>query len=234
MTRWLASVQSLEEAQSLVEHLPDILDMKNPSQGALGALTHQTVTEIVRWINHRCLCSATVGDLTMQADILTAAILDMAATGVDYVKIGIFDEPDLSRCIEQLESTIKAINTPVIAVMFADQLPAQKMITTLAKAGFAGVMLDTATKNGQGLLEHLSIQSLETFVFEAKSARLLCGLAGALKIENIQQLRPLEADYLGFRSALCHQQTRTSFLDPELAKLIHSQMNAGMPKAKTG
>src|SRR5690606_36202449 len=124
----------------------------------------------------------------MRTDILIAEISDMASTFVDYVKIGIFDEPDLSRCIEQLESTIKAIHTPVIAVMFADQLPAQTMVPKLAKAGFAGVMLDTATKNGQGLLDHLSIETLKRFVFEAKSAMLLCGLAGALKIENIQQL----------------------------------------------
>nr|WP_281198077.1 (5-formylfuran-3-yl)methyl phosphate synthase [Methylophaga muralis] len=55
-----------------------------------------------------------------------------------------------------------------------------------------------------------------------------------LRIENIQQLRPLDADYLGFRSAICHQHTRTNLLDPNLAKQIQFQMNASMPKAKTG
>ncbi|RLA00090.1 MAG: hypothetical protein DRQ42_06280, partial [Gammaproteobacteria bacterium] len=38
MSKWLASVQSLEEAQTLLPVLPDILDMKNPAEGALGAL----------------------------------------------------------------------------------------------------------------------------------------------------------------------------------------------------
>lgn len=234
MTRWLASVQSLEEAQTLVEQLPDILDMKNPSQGALGALTHQTVADIVQWVNKRCLCSATVGDLAMQAEVISAAIHDMAETGVDFVKVGLFDKPGLVHCVEQLEVSIKNLQTPVIAVLFADQLPQHNLIPLLKKTGFAGVMLDTATKNGLGLLNHLSIQSLNKFVFEAKSAGLLCGLAGALRIENIQQLRPLDADYLGFRSAICHQHTRTNLLDPNLAQQIQFQMNASMPKTKTG
>src|SRR5690554_476798 len=153
MTKWLASVQSLEEAQLLTQQLPDIFDMKNPSQGALGALTHQAVTEVVQWVNKRCLTSATVGDLAMQSDVLAPAIAHMAATGVDYVKIGLFDEPGLIRCIEQLEPTIKDLNTPVIAVLFADQLPQSPLIPPLTKTGFAGVMMDTASKNGLGLLD---------------------------------------------------------------------------------
>lgn len=232
MTKWLASVQSLEEAQSLVEHLPDILDMKNPSKGALGALTHQTVTDIVRWVNQRCLCSATVGDLTMQVEVLSAAIKEMVETGVDYVKIGLFDEPGLTDCIEQLESTVSVLNTPVIAVLFADQLPQQSLIPFLKKSGFAGVMLDTASKDGRGLRDHLSLQSLKTFVLAVKSAGLLCGLAGALRKEDIKTLSPLEADYLGFRSALCQQHRRTNCLDPHLAKQIQQQLRTSIPKAE--
>lgn len=230
ITKWLASVESLEEAKLLVEQLPDILDMKNPSKGALGALTHQTVTEIVKWINKRCVCSATVGDLPMQAEIISAAIRSMAETGVDYVKVGLFDESELIQCIQQLEPTIRSLNKPVIAVIFADQLPQQELIPLLAKSGFAGVMLDTARKDGQGLLNHLSVEALHQFVVEAKSTGVLCGLAGALRIEDIETLSPLQADYLGFRSALCQQHRRTNRLDPELAKQIQTQLNVALPE----
>lgn len=231
MTKWLASVQSLEEAQSLVEHLPDILDMKNPSQGALGALNHQTVAEIVHWINKRCLCSATVGDLTMQAEVIAPAIDDMAATGVDLVKVGLFDEPELIRCIDELAVGINNMQTPVIAVLFADQLPEQNLIPSLKKAGFAGIMLDTAYKNGQGLLNHLTEKQLAQFVQSAKSAGLLCGLAGALKITDIALLRKLNADYLGFRSALCQQHLRTNQLDPNLAQQVSNRLKDGYERS---
>jgi uncharacterized protein (UPF0264 family) len=118
----------------------------------------------------------------------------------------------------------------VIAVIFADQLPQQKLIPLLAKSGFAGVMLDTARKDGQGLLNHLSVEVLQQFVVEAKSAGMLCGLAGALRIEDIETLSPLQPDYLGFRSALCQQHHRTNRLDPELAKQIQNKLNAALPE----
>ena len=67
MTKWLASIQSLDEAKALIPTLPDILDIKNPSEGALGALNVVSVASIVDLIANRCLTSATIGDLPMQA-----------------------------------------------------------------------------------------------------------------------------------------------------------------------
>ena len=81
MSKWLASVQSLEEAQALADCLPDILDLKNPAAGALGALSLDTVSDIVNWASGRCLVSATVGDLPMQAGIIADAVQRMAACG---------------------------------------------------------------------------------------------------------------------------------------------------------
>jgi uncharacterized protein (UPF0264 family) len=90
MTKWLASVQSLNEAQALTACLPDILDLKNPGSGALGALPHATVSAVVKWLAGRCLSSATVGDLPMQTETIADALKAMAETGVDYVKVGLF------------------------------------------------------------------------------------------------------------------------------------------------
>jgi uncharacterized protein (UPF0264 family) len=224
MTKWLASVQSLDEAQALELYLPDILDMKNPAQGALGALNLATVQSIVSWVNARCLTSATVGDLPMRADVISAALVEMAATGVDYVKIGLFAEPELDKCISELEMTVKMLNIPVIAVIFADQMPKKPIMALLKQSGFAGVMVDTADKNGQSLLDHWSSMQLKQFVTTAQQHSLLCGLAGALKIEDIELLKAFGADYLGFRSALCNQRCRTARLQPALAEAIQQKL----------
>mgnify|MGYP000916099753 FL=1 len=82
-TKWLASVQSLEEAQSLNACLPDILDMKQPAKGALGALPVDMVEDIVKWVSGRCVTSATIGDLPMKFDVIEPAMLHMAGTGVE-------------------------------------------------------------------------------------------------------------------------------------------------------
>lgn len=220
MTKWLASVQSLEEAKILLPVLPDILDMKNPAQGALGALPVETVSNIVTMIGGRCQTSATIGDLSMQADIISGAMIAMANSGVDYVKIGLFPDGELEQCIKDLADTVKKLKTPVIAVLFADKILNFDCIALLKDSGFNGVMVDTAIKNGKHLRDHWNEQQLAHFVKSVKDKDMLCGLAGSLRLEDIALLLQLNADYLGFRSALCQQLQRKSLLQLENAEQI--------------
>ncbi|MDH5357518.1 MAG: (5-formylfuran-3-yl)methyl phosphate synthase [Gammaproteobacteria bacterium] len=227
MSKWLASVQSLEEAQTLLPILPDILDMKNPSQGALGALTVNTVSQIVKLIAGRCHTSATIGDLPMRADLINTAMIKMASSGVDYIKVGLLTDDNLTNCIIGLANTIKKLRTPVIAVFFADKTSDVSALLPLLKAsGFYGVMIDTAIKNGQHLQDHWDLLQLARFVKAVHQHNMICGLAGALRYEDIQQMRPLDADYLGFRSALCERRQRTSELKLKFAEQIHQAIKA--------
>lgn len=226
MTKWLASVQSLAETQILLPCLPNILDMKDPSKGALGALSVESVTEIVELISGRCQTSATIGDLPMQADIISSAMVSMASSGVDYVKIGLFPDENLAECITELGATIKQLDTPVIAVIFADKSPSDDYLNLLKTSGFYGVMVDTAIKNGQHLLDHWNISQLTTFVKAVQQQTMLCGLAGALRIGDITILESLGADYLGFRSALCQKRQRTSSLQLSLAEQIKQSITS--------
>lgn len=225
MTKWLASVQSIEEAKTLSACLPDILDLKNPSQGALGALNVAEVETIVSWLDGRCMSSATVGDLPMNAEIIAPAINAMAATGVDYVKVGLFADVNMTACFSRLQPLLTRLQTPVIAVVFADQTTAVD-IAAIKQSGFAGVMVDTATKDGQRLFDHWSEQQLSDFVTQAHGLNMLCGLAGALTIEDIALLKPFNADYLGFRSALCDNRQRTKTLQSGLAAKIAQKMQS--------
>ncbi len=224
MTKWLASVQSLQEAQTLLPVLPDILDIKNPSQGALGALDIITIAQIVRLVSTHCQTSATIGDLPMQADILNPAISAMATSGVDYVKVGLFPDPNLTKCIAAMANTIQQLSVPVIAVLFADQMPEQAVMALLKESGFEGVMVDTAIKDGRHLQHYWGLQQLRAFINEAEHYGLLCGLAGALRYEDIADLQCLGADYLGFRSALCQNRKRTNTLQVDLALQIQQAM----------
>ena len=220
MARWLASVQSLDEAKALEHLLPDILDLKNPSEGALGALSVDTVADVVRWVTGRCETSATTGDLPMQASIIVDAAMEMAATDVDYVKVGLFQSETLMTCLEELSHHLPKIGKPVIAVIFADETQDLTLIPAIKKAGFRGVMVDTASKDGQGLLAHWSLNHCRQFVGAGRAANLLCGLAGALRVGDIDTLKTLNAHYLGFRSALCDAHLRTDQLNPALVREI--------------
>lgn len=227
MTKWLASVQSYDEAKMLLPSLPDILDMKDPSKGALGALSVDIVADIVTLVDGQCLTSATVGDLKMEAQLIGKAITTMAQSNVDYVKIGLFPDKALPDCIEELKQTIKSLKTPVIAVLFADKNYNIDLIPLLKLAGFQGIMIDTATKKGQNLLDHWDSDLLTHFVTSVHQQKMLCGLAGALQIKDIHTLKQYHPDYLGFRSALCTQ-SRTSPLQLELAKQVQQTVTSSI------
>jgi uncharacterized protein (UPF0264 family) len=160
----------------------------------------------------------------MQADLINPAMLAMATSGVDYVKVGLFPDSQLAGCIEAMATTIQQLTVPVIAVLFVDKMPSQNIMPILKQAGFQGVMVDTAIKDGRHLLAHWNGQQLSKFINEAEHYDLLCGLAGALRHEDIADLQCLGADYLGFRSALCQNRVRTTQLQVDLAAKIQQAM----------
>ncbi|MGC2011909.1 MAG: (5-formylfuran-3-yl)methyl phosphate synthase, partial [Pseudolabrys sp.] len=90
MTLLLASVTGSREAELAVTHGADIIDLKDPSQGALGALELSVVCDAVSTIAGRRPTSAVIGDLPMEPGAIAAAVAATAKTGVDFVKVGLF------------------------------------------------------------------------------------------------------------------------------------------------
>jgi len=198
MSRMLASVNSLEEAMIALQLDVDIIDLKQPALGALGALQTQQVQTIVTKLQQAKPVSATVGDLPMQADVIFNAVNKMAATGVDYIKIGFFPAQDWHEVIAKL-APLTSRPLKLIAVLFADQQPDLNNIKQFSEAGFSGIMLDTMNKTRGSLTQVMPLTTLQYFVQTAKHYQLLCGLAGSLREKDIPDLLPLQADYLGFR-----------------------------------
>jgi len=200
MTALLASMRNLLETSAALHAGVDMIDLKNPSEGALGALPVSEVTTIVKKIGNRAITSATIGDLPPDPETILLAVRQMQQTAVDIIKIGFFpgDQQSLARALANTAKTQK-----LVAVLFADLKPDLAMLETLAANNFYGVMLDTATKNNRGLLKSMNMSQLKTFTDTAQKLGLLCGLAGQLQLRDIPQLLTLKPDYLGFRSALC-------------------------------
>ncbi len=212
MTGMLISVMNLEETALAIQSSPDILDMKNPRQGALGALSVSELAEIVAFVNGRTVTSATIGDLPMDPDHLVPAVEAMAETGVDIVKVGFFQQGNLMSCIEAL-SHFKPRGVHIVAVMMADQLQDMSLIRPMSEAGFLGVMLDTAQKNGKSLTDYMALPDIAEFVRVSSAVGLKTGLAGSLQSTHVPVLSALLPDYLGFRGAVCAQGSRIMGLD---------------------
>ncbi len=78
----------------------------------------------------------------------------MAATGVDFVKVGFFPAAEAAACAAALGRLAGRVK--LVAVLFADLEPDLGLLPALAKHGFAGAMLDTADKGKGRLLDHLA------------------------------------------------------------------------------
>jgi len=220
----LASVRSLDEALLALEGGADLVDLKEPSRGALGALDHAAVRVCVQAIGGRRPVSATIGDIpAMDPSSMTAAVSRMAATGVDFIKIGFFAHRRAIDCARALAGSAR--DARLVAVIFAEEPWNLESIVSakgndlvglsdaLVRAGFAGVMLDTARKTGKRLSDWRNTDELGNFVRRVRGLGLLSGLAGSLRSEDIAALLELAPDYLGFRGALCAHGDRKETLD---------------------
>jgi uncharacterized protein (UPF0264 family) len=205
VTGLLASVATVDEMEVVRTGGAAIVDLKEPSAGALGAWRTAALEAAVArwrgWPSPSPLLSATIGDQPMTPSVVAAAAERVAAAGVPMVKLGMFPGGDPLRCLEALAPL--AARCDLIAVFFGDAEPDFGLLPAIAEAGFHGAMIDTADKSAGGLRRHMTDAALAAFVTRSRERGLLVGLAGSLKIEDVGPLAALNPDYLGFRGALC-------------------------------
>lgn len=229
--RFLASVVSAAEASAALAAGAEIIDCKNPSAGALGALPLETVRSIVETVDGRVPVSATIGDLPSDPPKLCAAAAAMAATGVDLVKVGFFGGGDPQVAIAALGRSDLG-RARLVGLLLADRGPDIDLVPAMSAAGFAGVMLDTATKDGRALPDLMSRDEIARFIASARSCGLFVGLAGALRAEHIRALGGLTPDLMGFRGALCSGKLRTGPLEEDAVRAIATALaSLGRPSA---
>lgn len=221
MTALLASVSSTHEAVTAMEAGVDVIDLKNPAAGALGAVADTMARDVVARVAGRVPVSATVGDLPLLPPRVTQAVAEKAATGVDYVKVGLFGDGDVAGTLSALQP-IAASTVKLVAVLFADRGVDLELLPAIAGAGFAGAMLDTADKRAGGLRRHADDSLLHSFVGRCRDLGLLSGLAGSLGTADVPPLLEVAPDLLGFRGALCRRGQRTQALDARAVASIRN------------
>ena len=219
MTQLLISVKNAQEANIALAADVDIIDLKDPNIGALGALDLEVTKQIVRLIDGRKSVSATVGEQHASVDALVNDIKTRAAMGVDIVKIAVSDLFQTFDFYEKISELTKS-NLKIVAVFFADEFFDLNMLPALKGAGFYGAMLDTKNKQ-QNLLQVQNQQALHFFTRQCHQYQLISGLAGSLQTQHIDLLAHVNATYIGFRGGVCDNAQRKSTLN--IAKLSDVQ-----------
>ncbi|HEY0841653.1 (5-formylfuran-3-yl)methyl phosphate synthase [Methylotenera sp.] len=228
MTQLLISVTDVNEAKIALTHGADLIDLKDPHQGALGALPVNTIQDVVNFVSINRTdpeqrTSATVGDLPMEADLIAQQVLAIASTNVDFVKIGFFESEDYQLCLDALKD-IAQHGVKLIAVLFAELQYPEHLIDDIKAAGFYGLMLDTAKKNGGTFMDYYTHEQMTLFAARVKSHEMAFGLAGSLNIQHIEKINVYTPTYIGFRGGVSESNQRKLSLDATKIEAIRAML----------
>ncbi|MCK9630232.1 MAG: (5-formylfuran-3-yl)methyl phosphate synthase [Methanoregula sp.] len=204
----LVSPSSLNEAKDSVA--ADIIDVKKPSEGSLGANFPWVIREIKEFAQKPV--SAAIGDFDYKPGGASLAAYGAACAGADYVKIGLaFDGKDKAR--EVISAVVKAVKDPfpkkyVVIAAYSDYERMHTIspfdvapIAAECEADFA--MVDTGIKDRQSTFAFMDENALRSFTEGNRKLGLGTALAGALKFEDIDALRRIDPDIIGVRGMVC-------------------------------
>lgn len=234
--RLLVSVTDADEARVAVEAGVDIVDVKNPAEGSLGAPVPGVIERVRAVVPPERPVSAAIGDLPSLPGTAALAALGAARSGAGYVKVGLWGTTTTDEAAAVLRAAREAVDggAAVVAAAYADaeRVPAGPLqpgavVDAARRAGVEGCLLDTAVKDGRGLFEWLAPDALEALVDEAHAAGLEIALAGALRAEELGAVRTTGADIAGVRAAACRDGVRTAPLDAERIERLRAECQGG-------
>jgi len=235
--RLLVSVVDVASARVAVAAGADIVDVKNPAEGALGAPSPTVIEGVRAAVPAEVPVSAAIGDMPNLPGTAALAALGAARSGATFLKVGLWGVSTEAEAVALLRTVRDGVagvpGAVVVAAAYADaprvaHAPlAPELLPRVARAaGVVMCLLDTAIKDGRGLLDWLSPQALTSLVADAHAAGLQVALAGALRAEQLPRIRATAADIAGVRSAACRDGTRFGALDAARVRALRAACEA--------
>src|SRR4051794_21319898 len=160
----LVSVIDAAEARLAVAGGVDVVDAKNPAEGSLGAPAPGVIAEVRDVVPAEWPLSVAIGDLPCLPGTAALAAVGAARSGAAYVKLGLYGGARPEDFAAVLRAAQEAVDgdAAVIAVAYADAervpsgpLAPSQLVTVAREAGVSGCLIDTAIKDGRGLLSWL-------------------------------------------------------------------------------
>ncbi|AEA47618.1 (5-formylfuran-3-yl)methyl phosphate synthase [Archaeoglobus veneficus] len=225
----LVSPADVQEAIESIEGGADIIDVKNPAEGSLGANYPWVIRDIAKVVKeHGKEVSATIGDMDFKPGTASLAAFAVASCGANYVKVGLYGVRRKDEAFKLVRAVVNAVNefgSKVVVAGYADfrrigSISPLELPEVVRNAGAHGVMVDTAVKDGSRLFDHMGVEELATFVELAHSNDLFCALAGSIQFEDIPVLKKLGADIVGVRTAVCENGRNSKIRRELVAKLV--------------
>jgi uncharacterized protein (UPF0264 family) len=212
----LVSVRNVTEAMAALEGGADVIDVKEPARGSLGAADPTTIADIVYAVDGRAPVTAALGELNElnHGETLTNAL--SLPSGVSLFKIGMAacDRlPDWQTAWINAITALRAKNLQAIpqpvAVVYADWRqagapPPEQILNAAASACCPALLVDTWDKSGGTLFDHWPADDLSRFADRVREKEMLIVLAGSLIGKSITDAARLAPDLIAVRTAACN------------------------------
>jgi uncharacterized protein (UPF0264 family) len=239
--RLLVSVVDADEARAAAAAGADIVDVKNPAEGSLGAPSPAVIEAVRAAVPADLPVSAAIGDMPNLPGTAALAALGAARSGATFVKVGLWGVSTEEEAVALLRAVGDgAAGVPgavVVAAAYADARRvapaplAPQLLPRVARTAGVGVcLLDTAIKDGRGLLDWLTPDELSSLVVEGHAVGLQVALAGALRADDLPAVRAAGADIVGVRSAACGNGRRSGPLEAKRVRALRAAC-AATPRA---
>jgi (5-formylfuran-3-yl)methyl phosphate synthase len=235
----LVSVRSAAEASLALEGGADVIDVKEPLRGPLGAADSSVIGEVIAEVNGRVPVSAAMGELANhpgQASSLPlrelAGSLSHSCSALTWIKFG------PARLGEHIDSRMDELRhwqgpgEPVL-VAYADyertQSPSPERLADLAiQLRFNAFLIDTGIKDGSTLLKWMSLSRLAEIRKRLDGANVRFALAGSLTMDEIRELRFVAPDWFAVRGAACDG-GRTGTISAERVRALKQVISESSP-----
>ena len=209
----LISPINSEEALEAIEGGADIIDVKNPKEGSLGANFPWVIKNIREITPNGMYVSATLGDVPYKPGTVSLAAAGAVVSGADYIKVGLYGTKSYDEALEVMENVVKSVkefddNALVVASGYADAhrvgaIDPIKIPRVAAESGADLAMVDTAVKDGKTLFDFMDKDKLIEFNKNIHEYGLKSALAGSIKKEQLRLLYDIGCDVVGIRGAAC-------------------------------
>jgi uncharacterized protein (UPF0264 family) len=209
-TGLLVSVRNRDEAEIALAGGADVIDVKEPSRGSLGAADAETIAAIVAAVAGRAPISVAAGELLDWPATNCTQFIDAVAERVSYVKFGLAGCIDEHNWSARWRSAIDAFRGTVqpVAVAYADwqaaRAPAPADVLAHADAcGCPVLLIDTWSKSVGNLFDRLPAESVTELARGVRATGIHLVLAGSLKQSSLVEAVRYRPSLLAVRGAAC-------------------------------
>lgn len=229
----MISVRDEQEAAAALAGGADIIDVKNPAEGSLGAGRPETIATIVRAVRAATPVSASIGDVPNLPGTVALAGLGAATCGVQLVKVGLLGArtgAEAANLLDAVSNALRMTNGTVglVACAYADAALVGSLdpleLADAAAPFVEGCLIDTAIKDGRTLFQSLPEETITRFIQQCHDRGLFCALAGSLQQADLSKALAFGADIVGVRTAACEGGQRNGSISTTLVQRLKASL----------